>query len=190
MKGYDTASYAATRLNETVIRKGLEPILVHSCTDGYKGIKVQYQYIVSGASGEDYLHNLNLDPVPLGYVNFNGNAIYLTRMPMRQDWKQGLRDRNITTADGFNNPLPYHVIANTIIGKFPTIKNCLERLNSSNMNTAMAFNRDFCVERSGNLKYKSLFDIGNINMDNANINIDDSFSWVREAFEECMENAA
>lgn len=189
MKGYDTASYAGTRLNETIIRKGKMPIMVSSCEDHSAGkIVVYWNGVVSKDSGADFLHDLDLNPVPLGYVNYDGQVIYMTRMPMRSDWKQGMRDRNIVSHQGYNNELPYRFIGKTIMGDFPKFKTALEAINSDKY--AMAFDRDFALDRRGILFYKGMFEVGRVNMVNGSVNIDDSFSWVREAFSEAMEQAA
>lgn len=190
MKGYDTASYASTRLNDTVIRKGTTPILVNNCEDHSIGkIVVYWSGIMDGAGGADFLNDLNLDPVPLGYVNYDGSVQYMTRMPMRQDWKQGLRDRNVVTYQGFNNDFSYKIIGKTIMGDFPKFSKVLERLNGGGYNI-QAFDRDFALDRRGDLWYKGMFTIGRVNMTSGAVNIDDSFSWVREAFSEAMEQAA
>jgi hypothetical protein len=188
MKGYDNALYAGSRLDQTVIRKDKTPILVQSCEDNSMGIIVNWKGIMETGYGVDYLHDLNLNPVPLGYVNHNDTVTYMTRMPMREDWKQGLRDRNITTADGFNNELSYKQIGHTIMGNFPKFSKVLEGVCSNAF--CMAFDRDFVVTREGKIGYKGSFIIGKVDLISGSINIDDSFSWVREAFEEAMEKAA
>jgi len=137
------------------------------------------------------LTELNLDPVPLGYVNFDGLAHYLTRAPMRRDWRQGLRMLNIMVPNGGQpRAIPYRTIANTIIGKYPTFNSALDKLNkTTNSSRALAFCRDFAMTRE-KLCYKGVFDVGSVNMDNGNIEINRKFDWVREALEQNMEKAA
>jgi hypothetical protein len=190
MKGYDSAHYASTRLDGTVIRKGNRPIYVNSCGEHSKGIAVNWEDLIDHSMGTDLLDDLDINPVPLGYANHDGRVTYLTRMPMRQDWKQGLRDKNTTSCDGFGNELSYGIIARTILGEYPRFSTCLEKVGTHPMVQAMAFSRDFAIVKNGSLTYKGLFNVGSVIFDTGAVNITDSFSWVREAFSESMESAA
>jgi hypothetical protein len=192
MRGYDTAEYAASRLVETIIRHDGIPVMVQSVGNGVNGeitvgitnlMEDDPSYIVP-------LSECDINPVSLGYVNHKKSAHYIMRAPMRRDWRQGLRMLNIVDAEGMNPRLiPYRTIAQTIMGSFPSFKSCLDRLNSKEKIEEMAFNRDFAVNREGDMKYKSLFTIGKVDMTNGNLLIGDNFNWVREALEEQMEAA-
>jgi hypothetical protein len=74
------------------------------------------------------------------------------------------------------------------MGKFPTMKTVLDKVSRGA--ESMAFSRDFAVTHTGILKFKSLFDIGKVNMENGAALIDDGFSWVKEAYDETLENVA
>ena len=192
MKSYDTAEYAKSRLVETVIRHGNVPVMVydvgvHSLTNK---IIVKYQPIMTESDiAEDEIDNFNLDPVQLGYVNYKNFAYYLTRMPMRKDWRQGLRLLNVVGPDGDRPPVPLKTIAETIIGNFPSFKSCLDKLNSKKTIKSMAFCRDFSVSTE-EIQYKGVFPIGKVDMENGNIHINDGMSWIREALDEALEITA
>jgi hypothetical protein len=192
MKGYDTAEYASTRLADTVVRLGNVPVLVSVCEDTINGIRVYYRHIMENLPSDFCnISDLNLDPVPLGYVNLSPGVVYLTRMPMRNDWKQGLRDRNVVDTNGFNQGLPYKAIGRTIMGDFPKFSNCLSRLSDNDIGrNSLAFDREFSIDREGKIIYKSLFHVGDVNMDNGGIRIKDDFTWVVESLDEAMERAA
>ena len=191
MKSYDTAEYAHTRLTETVIRHGNVPVLVMSV--GTKDDKIWVQYINLLDGGEtihgDEIDNFNLDPVPLGYVNYKNLAYYLTRMSMRKDWRQGLRLLNVVGPDGDRPPVPLKTIGETIVGNFPSFKSCLDKLNTKKVIKSIAFCRDFSVS-TDEIQYKGVFSIGKVDMENGNIHINDDMSWIREALDEALEIAA
>lgn len=194
MRSYDTVEYASTRLIETIITHENIPILV----TGVGGIDEKIELNAYELSDEDntvksyYLDDCDLNPVKLGYVNFKKGTHYLTRVPMRKDWRQGLRMNTILTAQG-DKPamIPYHVIANTIMGKFPSFKECLERLNQSKLKgvQSIAFCRNFSISKE-ELTWKGLFSVGSVNMENGNIHINDESSWVREDLDENLELVA
>ena len=191
MRSYDTAEYAKSRLVETVIRRGDIPVYVQDVTTMDGEIWVYYQKLMDGDDEiyGDGLDDFNLDPVPLGYVNYKNFAYYLTRMPMRKDWRQGLRLLNVVGPDGDRPPVPLKTIAETIVGNFPTFKSCLEKLNTKKTIKNIAFCRDFSVSTE-EIQYKGMFPIGKVDMENGNIHINDGMSWIREALDEALEIAA
>lgn len=190
MQGYDTAEYAGSRLVETVIRLGETPVLIHNVdTDSVGRIRLKYEDIMTDVVNRETIDKFNLDPVPLGYVNSDGEARYVTRMPLRNDWKQGIRQRSICDIGGYGiNHITYRTIGYTIMGKFPKIATVLERVSRGH--SSMAFSREFAITSRGVLKYKALFDVGKVNMDNGGVAIDPAFSWVKEHYDEVMENVA
>lgn len=195
MRGYDTAAYAASRLVDTIILYDGAPVIVRTVksSDAGTGIAVTFTEILDPTEKvkTDDISKFNLDPVRLGYVNYRKDPVYLTRAPMRRDWRQGLRALNIYDADG-NNPrmIPYHVIAQTIMNRYPTFASILETMSSPLFeHGGLAYHRDFCLSREGRLKYKGMFAVGQVNMDNGDVVIDADYSWVGEAFNESMEAA-
>lgn len=195
MRGYDTAAYAASRLVDTIILYDGAPVIVRTVksSDVGTGIAVTFTEILDPTEKvkTDDISKFNLDPVRLGYVNYRKDPVYLTRAPMRRDWRQGLRALNIYDADG-NNPrmIPYHVIAQTIMNRYPTFASILETMSSPLFEYGgLAYHRDFCLSREGRLRYKGMFAVGQVNMDNGDVVIDADYSWVGEAFNESMEAA-
>lgn len=191
MRGYDTVEYAASRLVETIIMYQGDPIMVRRV--GYIGspenITIEGTSLINSTEYQVKLEDCDINPVSLGYVNFNKTATYISRAPMRRDWRQGLRMLNIMDVEGRNPRLiPYRVIANTIMGRYPSFKNSLDSLNS-NKAERVAYCRDFSITNEGVLTYKGLIDVGIVSMDNGNVLINDNTSWVREAFDESLEAA-
>jgi len=196
MQTYDTAEYARTRLNETIIRYKGAPVMVHDCQQDGKLIRVAYTFISGDDEGVHHasLDEFNLDPVPLGYVNFKNNAHYLTRAPMRRDWRQGLRMMNIFDPEGANpRQIGWKAVAETIVGKFPTFSSAIGKLQTSlesGRASKIAFHRDFSLNTRGVLEYKGMFNVGEVDIATRFVTINDRSSWCREAFEEAMEGRA
>lgn len=89
---YDTYEYAHSRLVDTIVRKDGKPIYVVSVREG---MVVTYHEI--GVDGEKRckLEEIDIEPVPLGFFNTPRGAIYASRQPRRDDWRQGLRQTSI-----------------------------------------------------------------------------------------------
>lgn len=195
MRGYDTAAYAASRLTDTIIMLDGAPVLVRAVNSSKagSGISILYEEILDPAAGtkKEDISKFDLNPVRLGYVNYRRDPVYITRAPMRRDWRQGLRALNIYDVEG-NNPrmIPYHVIANTIMNRYPRFESVLNSLSmAGSPEFGLAYHRDFAINREGKLSYKSIFDVGKVNMDNGDVVLNDNFAWVGEAFNESMEAA-
>lgn len=191
MKTYDTVSYAKSRLDGTIISKDGYPILVSEVFGTDDNIMVLYTDIHSDKDKslkECTLDSCDINPVKLGYVNYRKNAVYVMRPPMRIDWRQGLRVRNlITSHNEYDRNIPQNVLARTIRNEYPTFENCLEKLSSGD--TSIAYHRDFSINKNSILTYKGKIDIGNVNFDNGNISINQGFDWVQEAMNESLEAA-
>ena len=145
---YDDARYAQSRLEQTIVRNSdNEPVtvltvestglgkLICECWDHVKEKEQTYP-----------LDSLNLKPIPLGYMNYRNYCAYLSRMPMRQDWRQGLRRRNMTNPPRFLdfNHLDINFI-NMYRGVYPTIERV--KYSLAMFETRMeAFSRCFALE--------------------------------------------
>lgn len=184
---YDTVAYAQSRLNETIIRYKDKPVLVIAVSGTDNAITIQYQDLLSDVMGIDGISKFNFDPVPLGYTNHKHYAHYLMRAPMRRDWRQGLRMLNLITPSGESPRLiPFRTIAQTIIGSFPSLKTTLNTISMKDTKTvSMAFTREFALVKN-QLEYKGMFMVGEVNLDNGNIKVNDKFGWVRESLEESL----
>src|ERR1700754_2631417 len=97
MYGHDYV-YAQTRIQGTVLRVLAtgEPVYVVQVSGDGRCACVPIDLDWGDRNNNIYLQvdELDMHPVPLGYVNCAGEATYLMRVPMRRDWKQGLRQEN------------------------------------------------------------------------------------------------
>lgn len=146
----DDYEYAHSRLSETIVRLEETPIFVFKVSPG---MKVQYAPLSALDNiGVCDIDALNLQPVPLGYCNYNKHACYLSRMPMRRDWRQGLRRGNFTSLSGVDpQRIPYDAIHQVIVGDYPTFK---AALGSSKKVKSIAWHRHWALDTFGQILYK------------------------------------
>jgi hypothetical protein len=188
---YDDFNYAAGRLIGTVVLYKKRPVLINDMA----GNNVHFQDILTGKTNIVHWSNdFDLTPVPLGHTNFNGHAYYVARIPMRKDWKQGLRTGNMrgiaVGTDVGVDPgmvgIPYSEIGRTIIGDFPPIKNVITNMQSPGVKS-QAFSRAFALDKALNIWHKGCRNIGKI-IDGNKIKYElkDEFFWARETLEEAL----
>jgi len=140
----DNIDYVNGRLAGTIIRDDdNHPFYVMSVKVGKRGVFEVTGYKLKNSSNVlDYttlpLRKMNLEPVPLGYVNFTKkDALYIMRKPMREDWRQGLRSHNVYSHVGYMDELPMLELHSTVVGDYPTYDFC------SRQKFITAFCRDF-----------------------------------------------
>lgn len=194
METYIEPEYANNRLTNTIVRvkgtfKSLKPILV--CGIDADNI-VLYRHLsqVEGKIEKCTLENLEISPVPLGYINCYGYAYYGCRRPMRQDWKQGLRSQNLLTyTNGEKCAIEWAVtfyksLGECIEGKYPSFKVAIEKTvrNPTGKFSGMAFSRDFSVNKNGGIRYKDHL-VGAVDSNN-NVLFNEGYEFVEESFHE------
>ncbi len=137
--------YARTRLNGTVVRHAGQPVFIIEidadcvCTA---------QHIDSGENFTADLEEFDLTPVPLGWCNIpNGQAVYLQRVPLRRDWKQGLRKENMHAAFGNLNRINYKHIKACILGEYPTLASAIAKAKKYGLSTA--WRRHWAISTDG-----------------------------------------
>lgn len=143
--------YAHSRLCDTIVRRQEAPIYVHSVG---RGMEVTYSLLTAlGESLKCDLDELDLHPVPLGYCNYNKYAAYLSRVPMRKDWRQGLRHGNFTSVNAAISAerIPYDALQQVIMGHYPTLKGALDAVRKVK---SMAWHRHWAVNNGLEVFYK------------------------------------
>lgn len=179
MKAYEEADYARSRLPETIVRlTNGKPIFIQSVLAN----KVYYNHLGEDEQRVCKLSDLNINPVPLGYVNEGNNAFYLTRSPVREDWRQGLRSRTMRVVGalgGMGFDLDDNSIAKTILGEYPSFKTALKNAEAG---AATAFSRNFAILPGRTLQYKGRFECGLINQFGPALHR--NMFWVQEELEE------
>lgn len=111
--------YASSRLDGTVVRHNGLPVIVHSINH-----RTGETVLMPLAGGEHYVtHARELDctPVPLGYVNYRGVAIYCQRIPARR-YRQGLSDITLSCVKNGGarvEPIPLTALNHCIVNDYP-----------------------------------------------------------------------
>jgi hypothetical protein len=189
---YDEVNYAITRLPGTVVRLGKRPVTIMEISS--TGLVVFCYLDGAGKVESCKLNDLDINPVPLGYVNKPDNSYYAVRMPMRNDWKQGLRDVNIRTSDGAKilNYVNWKHIAKTIQGEFTPYKGCLNMVQKGTA-VKQAFGRNFALVQNElepetpYLFFKGVKKVGMVL--NKKPALEDKFHWLGEMLELEFQNA-
>ena len=115
----------------------------------------------------DALKNISPPVRRLGMINLLSSVLYLKRMPYRKyqvginknntkietlivPYPQG-RDNTKAICSDFSSP----DLANCLLNRYPSIKECWEFVNE--FEGAMAFDKQFAVDYSGQIFYKTLY---------------------------------
>ena len=101
----DNPEYVNGRLQQTIIRlnsgvpvycEGTWRVMGGEQREG--PIRLMYRSISLSNFGElkkKLIGEFNLSSPPLGYINYEGSAYFVSRRPMRRDWRQGIRKSNL-----------------------------------------------------------------------------------------------
>lgn len=93
------------------------------------------------------LSDLDISPVPLGYINMNNDAYFSMRKPIRGYWKQGLGEGNFVTLSV--KPLrviPFVEVYDTIMNNYPKSYDVLDELDK-NKRMEKAFHRHWSLSK-------------------------------------------
>lgn len=170
--------YASTRIVNTIVRIAAsgDPVYVHS-VDRANGLcqvtaigKLNADNDFVGGADKQLmitLDELNVQPVSLGYVNFNANAFYLERMPIRHGPNnQGLNNENCNSTGPRLYGFPLKELVKCIKGDYPSfesaVKNTVAKKKTGN-DKIIAFHRHWAVRGGVALLYKNLLLVGSIN---------------------------
>lgn len=188
MYANDDVRYALNRLLQTMVRYQGQLVTVTNVlfngTD--QPLQVYSEGVKSGLQYNDVIGNYDLTPVPLGFVNIvrRKNVNFLSRIPIREDWRQGLRQNNARTVWGLN-VWDDEAIANTVENIFPTIEHLRGSLNGEEQ--LGAWHRDFAMDGCGSIYYRTEGRIGQFIGDSCEYLLDGPFTWVEESLKEALD---
>jgi len=143
----DDIEYASRRLNNTLVRLNTgEPFFVTRTMWDEAGVMVHRgENMVSGESVIVKHTDLNLEPVPLGFINTDRDMVFVARKPMRRDWRQGLSHNSLVTYGKYRaDEVNFRWLVQPITGKYPSFSRALTSLARKN---SIAFSRDFGLTR-------------------------------------------
>ena len=180
---YDNPGYANERLGGTIVRDSNgKAVLCRECYSRDRTIVADVEYLLSGRGKMLPLDELNLEPVSLGFTRGVGdNIAYLSRMPMRRDYRQGLRSNNYRSVWGCDKRwISRRSLAETIENTYPTFEFALELSLEEGATTP--FHREFALDGEGNILYKWLGIVGDVK--NNLPQVHEKYSHLTEALEE------
>lgn len=139
--------YANSRLEGTIIRhKGKPVFYLHSDNTG----NVQLKTIVTGRERSGKFSDLDFSVPTLGFVVDHGCLMYISRKPLRRDWRQGLRENNVTikryTPMNVRTPC-CSLLYKCITQKFPKVSEAIETCKDDLV--AVALSPDWAIIPDG-----------------------------------------
>lgn len=169
--------YADSRLSGSIVRvaKTGEPIYIES-VDVVSGTAAGKLLRTSEAMSI-HVGELNLKPVPLGWCNQARGATYLSRIPKRQDWKQGIRAQSCFSSVTQFGRITHKDLAECILGVYPT----LGKLLGERWPRLTAWSRKWASD--GILLYHGIVgEVGTMSVDKGPA-LREKFSFLRESLE-------
>lgn len=140
---YDDLEYAKKRLEGTLLRKNTgSPFIVDQVYMDGKTMTCLGANLDNGEVESVPLKDINLVPVSLGFVNYNGRMHFACRKPMRKDWKQGLSVQSLVIYGADKRDIGLRQLYKTVKNDYPSLSECKSYL-SKTKNRSMAFSRDF-----------------------------------------------
>ena len=143
----DDLEYASRRLNNTLVRTDTgKAFFVLRTYYNDAGIMVHDGDLIDEGDRITILHSkLDLEPVPLGFINVTDDMVFISRKPMRRDWKQGLSHNSINTFGRLRpDEVNIRALSQPINKTYPTFAKALSSLNKR---SSMAFSRDFGLSK-------------------------------------------
>ena len=159
---YDTAEQSSLRLRGTIVAYKNRPVIVLEVNaDNTLNIAdvIGKRNVAKVALNDP---DLNIQEFKLGYVNYQGRALYLTRVPARQQ-RQGLCRQNIVVKAGdFRNYFVDGMLSSAgfvdaFQGIYPTFEEAVNVLRTNLEVESVAFARRFALKRDVELGYFELF---------------------------------
>ncbi len=155
---YDSWEYAHSRLNGTIVRLGDKPVYIMEVGPKFT---VVYCHLGTDKTHTCKVENLDLEPVTLGFFNTPVGAIYASRQPKREDWRQGLRDNTLNLRPKRSWHTTHTNIAEAIAGVRMPLQAALEL--SRKGKRMVAFHRYWAVDEG--VLFHKWFAVGAINDD-------------------------
>lgn len=179
MKPYKNIEYAANRLSGCIVNTIYnDPVYVIGLSDEddkFSCLRLKDSDVIALMNDE-----LDITPVSLGFVNLRYTVSYLARMPMREDWRQGLRSNNVVNLLGPRfSEIPKKRLYSTIVGSYPKLPSCL-RFVAGDGWKMRAFHKHWAVNSAGQLWYKNSV-VGKV--EGKELVLSDKFSYLSKKLE-------
>lgn len=180
-------NYVNNRLSGTVVRvkDTNDPVLFEIVGNNNQAI---VGYIDDNMRKEQVpFSSIAAETPSLGYTNYDGSAYYLSRLPRRRDWRQGLRRENMVVMSGrqgkpymFRDYIPL-VVPIKLRDKYPKYSECLDRVED--YYTSCAFSPLFAIDKDMKLLYKG----GEVGRDAKGVpTLAEGYFWLEETLRDVM----
>jgi len=145
---YKEPEYAQSRIGGTIVLYGKVPVYVESVEHDMTCI-VRLDLDSERVKSIPF-DDLNVLAPKLGFINSNGRAFYLSRKPLRNDWRQGLRPNQVViiTDKRVEGRVSHSMIMNCIKGEFPSKLKAVGMLNAGWRSVALS--RELCLYKKDN----------------------------------------
>ena len=198
---YDDVGQSDMRLRESIILVDGQPVQVMGSVKRGKKLFIQYARLpAKNAIDEIDLQDetVNIRDFKLGYLNHRGEALYLSRIPGRQQ-VQGLCRRNVDIT-AFSDPRKDRPEWGQIIrtgefsdmmrGVYPKYKDCVASLEHDNERVSVAFSRVWALRRDNDLGFfELLFKGERVAWGDPNqFNLPSASTYLRECLDEANIN--
>jgi hypothetical protein len=190
---YDTSDlgYVENRLRGTVVRDTQGKAILINRIDTVKNKKIYFyaRRLVNPSNDWESvsIDTLDLSSPPLGYTNYQDKCRFVTRVALRNDWRQGLRLTNITTIEQSQTRRPEFKIE-SLVGPiecvYPTYQECVDRVED--IFQAQAWSREFCIDERGGITFKGRFVVGEDRGGTPTLN--PKFFWLTELLQKSVEH--
>jgi len=181
----DNIEYARMRLANTYVEYHNKLVHIDDIVVGEGG-----NLYASTSKGETLikLKELDISSPTLGYVNDNNYSYYITRKPIRRDWRQGIRPQNLVLFFGGQEHQPTHELIKKLVqpinDKYKTFKESLSKVKRGG--GSCAFSREFCVKDDGSMWYKERYSVGYVDKD-GKPKLHDKYLWLEEALKDATK---
>lgn len=183
--------YAQSRIQGTIVRvqKSGEPVYVVLVTGtGHCSVTPIDKEWGGDESFVIHVDELDLRPVPLGYVNCAGEACYLMRVPLRRDWKQGLRQENCWSSGRRFSQISMKSVKNCIINRYPSFDVAIKDVNKADAKgkvKTIAWHRNWAINSNGQVMYKNHEVVGTLS--DTKVILDPCFKHLNEVLQESLK---
>ena len=185
---YDDLEYAQGRLVGTVVRDGDgEPVYVGEVEIYDGSIEVCCTPLkddkISDLSFNDFIdleycrensidiNEVSLASPPLGYCNTRVGPVYVSRQPLRRDWRQGIARGNLNT-----RVFTFGELRKTILGEYPTF------IWAAANPLGGAWHRHFAV-KDGEIHYRG----EKVGLSSDSPTLIEGYEWLEEYLKESLE---
>lgn len=140
----DDIDYARKRLVSTVVRTPTgNPFYIFQIEPSDGDLRCYGHDYYIGRDVDYPLSQVNLEPLPLGFVNLSADMAFLCRKPMRRDWRQGLSANNLVVYGNLSpRDFPYKLLNQPVLQQYPSWSVAVQKMQTTKKNS-MAFSRDF-----------------------------------------------